>query len=60
MLLTTHSGSAVEDPMAQYLLKIMPMALLTGNSEYKTFKSGIYFQHSGNSKKYINYELHQL
>jgi hypothetical protein len=49
-----------KDPLAQYLLKMMPMALLTENSEDKIFKTGIYFQHPFNSTKYISFELHQL
>jgi hypothetical protein len=33
MLLTAQCGSAVLDQLAQCLLNIMPMALMTGNCE---------------------------
>jgi hypothetical protein len=44
---------------AYYLLYIMPLALLTGNSQYKILKSRIYFQHPLNRTKCINYEFHK-
>ena len=56
MLLTTHSGSAVYDPLALYFLCMMSMALQTGNSEAQE----VYFQHPLNSTKYINCEFDQL
>ena len=37
MLLTTHSIYAVCDPLAQYLLGMMPMALPTENYETQDF-----------------------
>ena len=60
MLLTAHCGPAVYDQLAQYLLNVMPMALLTGNYVGNMLKSLIYFQHPVSSTNCINYELHHL
>ena len=49
-----------EQTTAQYELNMMPVALLTGKSEDKIFKSRIYFQHPHDSTKCISYEFHNL